>query len=100
MSDMMPSDPAPPPEVKFLKILTTTLAGVMIFGLLTIIFLLVTRLPGATKLPALPAAIALPSGEKAETVTFGRGFTVVVTESGRVLVYRPDGGLAQDVALK
>lgn len=99
----MPSDPAPPPEVKFLKILTTTLAGVMIFGLLTIIFLLVTRLPGATKLPALPAlpaAIALPAGEKAETVTFGKGFTVVVTESGRVLVYRPDGGLAQDVALK
>ncbi|ADE86538.1 DUF6476 family protein [Rhodobacter capsulatus] len=100
MSDMMPSDPAPPPEVKFLKILTTTLAGVMIFGLLTIIFLLVTRLPGATKLPALPAAITLPAGEKAEAVTFGRGFTVVVTESGRVLVYRPDGGLAQDVALK
>ena len=95
----MPSDPAPPPEVKFLKILTTTLAGVMIFGLLTIIFLLVTRLPGATKLPALPAAIALPAGEKAETVTFGKGFTVVVTESGRVLVYRPDGKLAQDVTL-
>ena len=99
MSDMMPSDPAPPPEVKFLKILTTTLAGVMIFGLLTIIFLLVTRLPGATKLPALPAAITLPAGEKAETVTFGKGFTVVVTESGRVLVYRPDGKLAQDVTL-
>lgn len=96
----MPSDPAPPPEVKFLKILTTTLAGVMIFGLLTIIFLLVTRLPGATKLPALPEAITLPAGEKGETVTFGKGFTVVVTESGRVLVYRSDGALAQDVALK
>ena len=100
MSDMMPSDPAPPPEVRFLKLLTTTLAGVMIFGLLTIIFLLVTRLPGATKLPQLPATITLPAGEKAETVTFGKGFTVVVTESGRVLVYRANGKLAQDVALK
>jgi len=100
MSDMMPPDPAPPPEVKFLKILTTTLAGVMIFGLLTIIGLLVTRLPGASKLPELPATIALPAGEKAETLTFGRGFTVIVTQNGRVLVYRPDGSLAQDVALE
>ncbi|SOC05143.1 hypothetical protein SAMN05877831_104116 [Rhodobacter maris] len=96
----MPSDPAPPPEVRFLKLLTTTLAGVMIVGLVTIIGLLVTRLPRAPVLPRLPEQIVLPDGVKAETVTFGRGFTVVVSDTGRVLVYRPDGALVQDVALE
>ena len=106
----MPSNPVPqppetpppeplPPEVRFLKLLTTVLAGVMIFGLLTIIGLLVTRLPGATKLPQLPAQITLPEGTKAETVTFGKTFTVVVTQEGRVLLYTADGALAQDVPL-
>ena len=111
----MPSDPVPqpqqtqpqrtpppeqlPPEVRFLKLLTTVLAGVMIFGLLTIIGLLVTRLPGATKLPQLPAQITLPEGAKAETVTFGKTFTVVVTQEGRVLLYTAEGALAQDVPL-
>lgn len=71
----------------------------MIFGLLTIVGLLVTRLPGAAHLPDLPAAIHLPDGAKAETVTFGKGFTVVVTDTGRVLVYRPDGTLVQDIPL-
>jgi hypothetical protein len=99
MSDMLPSDPAPPPEVRFLKILVTALAGTMIVGLVTIIGLLVTRLPGAGKLPVLPEAIQLPAGSRAETVTFGKGFTVVVTDAGRVLVYRRDGSLAQDVPL-
>ncbi|MBZ4023227.1 hypothetical protein CKO11_12240 [Rhodobacter sp. TJ_12] len=99
MSDMMPSDPAPPPEVRFLKLLTTTLAGVMIVGLVTIIGLLVTRLPKGPVLPDLPARIVLPEGVKAETVTFGKGFTVVVSDAGRVLVYRADGALVQDVPL-
>ncbi len=106
----MPSDPVPPspetqapelppPEVRFLKLLTTVLAGVMIFGLLTIIGLLVTRLPGAAKLPRLPVQITLPEGARAETVTFGKTFTVVVTQEGRVLLYTADGRLAQDVPL-
>ncbi|HHX89647.1 MAG TPA: hypothetical protein GX700_07725, partial [Paracoccus sp.] len=40
-----PPPPGPlPPDLRFLKLLVTTLAGVMILGLVTIVALLVIRL--------------------------------------------------------
>lgn len=89
-----------PPEIRFLKTLVTALTGTMILGLVAIIGLLVTRLPGAAPLPELPAAITLPAGERVEALTFAQGFTLVVTASGRVLVYRANGTLAQELALE
>lgn len=87
-----------PPDLRFLKRLVTVLTAVMIAGLLTIVALLVIRLgQPAAAIPALPAAITLPAGETAGAVTFAKGYTVVVTEAGRVLVYGADGGLRQDV---
>ncbi|WP_235820057.1 DUF6476 family protein [Phaeovulum veldkampii] len=119
MSDMMPSDPnpaqpqnAPLPEVRFLKILVTALAATMIVGLVTIVTLLVIRLPGGGAqapqagvaaggqtgaLPALPASITLPDGAEVQAVTFARDLLVVVTASGEVLIYTPDGHLRQRV---
>lgn len=98
----MPSDgpeaAPPPPEIRFLKILVTVLTGTMIAGLLAIIALLVIRLPGGgAALPALPASIALPEGAMADAVTFARGYTVVVTDRGEVLVYDARGQLRQSV---
>lgn len=81
-----------------LKALVILLTLSMIGGVITVVWLLVTRMPGATApLPRLPEAIALPAGEKASAVTFGQGWTAVVTVSGRILIYGTDGSLRQEV---
>lgn len=100
MSDMVPSDPAPVPEIRFLKLLVTALTATMIVGLVAIVALLVIRLPGQATLPALPETIQLPEGAEVQAVTFARDYTVVVTGAGAVLLYRPDGSLAQTVVLE
>lgn len=103
MSDMLPSDKtetetAPLPEIRFLKLLVTVLTGTMIAGLLAIIALFVIRLPGGGgTLPVLPAEIALPEGEVPAALTFAKGYTVVVTQSGQILLYGADGSLRQSV---
>lgn len=102
MSDMMPSDgpQAPLPEIRFLKILVTALTVTMIAGLVTIVALLVIRLPDGAPLPELPAAIRLPDGAKAEAVTFARKALIVLTDRGDVLIYAPDGQLLRQIRLE
>ncbi|WP_241648354.1 DUF6476 family protein [Paenirhodobacter populi] len=92
---MTPSDPAevPVPLLRFLKLLVTALAVTMILGLVAIIWLLVTRLPGAPVLPPLPEAIQLPEGATARSLSFAGDRIVVLTQDDRVLVYRADGTL-------
>jgi len=85
--------PTLPADLRFLKLLVTTLMGVMILGLLAITWLLVTRL-GAPPLPALPASVLLPEGARPAAVTFARDGLVVVTDQGVVLVYPAAGGEA------
>lgn len=108
MSDMTPSDPAPepplPPEIRFLKILVTALTVTMILGLVAIVGLLVIRLRAAPPvLPELPAAITLPEGTRAVSLSFaegaGGGRIVVLTADHRVLVYTPAGALLGDLPL-
>lgn len=96
MSDIDPvtgdpsSAPAPagvdPGLLRFLRILVTALTGTMIVGVIAVVYLLVTRLPGALDRPTLPAAITLPDGAKAEAVTMGRGWVAVVTDQGEIVV--------------
>jgi hypothetical protein len=91
MSD--PDDNAPlPADLRFLKVLVTALAGVMMLGLLTIVWLLVTRLGAPTPLPTLPDTIALPDDARPAAVTFARDWLVVVTETGEILLYDRDSG--------
>ncbi|MDI3335358.1 DUF6476 family protein [Defluviimonas aestuarii] len=97
MSDMneAPTDAeqGTPPELRFLKVLVTTLAGTMILGLITIIFLFVTRLPDASApRPALPDGITLPDGAEAEAVTMGRGWIAVVTNADEILILDAESG--------
>ena len=94
-------DTAPPPELRFLKLLVTALAGTMIAGLITIIVLLVIRFPSVTAVrPTLPEHIALPEGLAAEAVTFGRGWIAVVTDTGELLVLdAATGALRQRFAI-
>lgn len=70
----------------------TTLAGVMILGLLAIVWLLVTRLGAPAPLPALPESVTLPEGATPAAVTFARDWLVVVTDTGSVLLYDRAGG--------
>lgn len=87
--------------LRWLKRLVTGLAVVMGVGILAIALVLWVRLgPGAAPqgaIPALPARIALPEGVRAQAVTFARDWTVVVTDSGEVLLYDRDGALRQRV---
>ncbi|WP_295534229.1 DUF6476 family protein [uncultured Thioclava sp.] len=101
MSDL-PDDDVPatlPPDLRFLKLLVTVLAGVMILGLVAIVTLLVIRLQTPSPLPQIPSQITLPAGAHPEAVTFARGYTVVVTDQGDVLVYSATGAQLAQVAI-
>ncbi len=70
----------------------------MIVGVITIVGLLVTRMPSEAG-PVLPENLTLPEGAKAEAVTVGTDFLLVVTTDGRALVYGRDGTFRQEIVL-
>ncbi len=75
----------------------------MILGLITLIALLVIRLPGGRApkpAPALPATVTLPAGTRAEAVTFGPGWIAVVTDRQEILILdAASGALRQRIAI-
>lgn len=74
---------------------------VMIGGVITVVGLLVTRMPQALHgVPALPEDIQMPDGAEAQAVTFGQGWIAVVTQDGRILVFNAEGRLQQEVRLE
>ena len=91
-------EPVEPANLKFLRLLVTTLTAIMIVGVLVVIALLVTRLRDTG--PSLPAEITLPDGAHATAFTQGQGWYAVVTEDNRLLVFnRTSGALVQEVAI-
>jgi Flp pilus assembly protein protease CpaA len=78
-------------------VLTLTMIG----GVITVVGLLVTRMPQAFQAPAptLPEDFTLPEGTEAEAVTFGTGWIAVVTTDDRILIFGRDGQLRQEVAI-
>jgi hypothetical protein len=99
----MDQDPPLPGSLRVLKWLVILLTLSMIGGVITIVAVIVTRMPAAlVGTPDLPAALTLPEGLSAGAVTFGQGFVAVVANGAdgqRILVYAPDGRLRQDVAV-
>ncbi len=94
-------DAALPPSLRLLKWLVVILTLTMIGGVITVVGLLVTRMPrsfGASA-PQVPTGLVLPAGKSAAAVTFGRGWIAVVTTDDRILVFGSDGSLRQDVAI-
>jgi len=91
-SDPPPPDPLPP-DLRFLKILVTTLAGVMILGLVTIIALLVIRLTAAPAPLALPDSITLPEGTAPQAVTLAPDAVIVLSETEILFFNRTTGQL-------
>ncbi|MGV6811105.1 MAG: DUF6476 family protein [Brevirhabdus sp.] len=99
--DEAPIPDALPGNLKFLRILVTILTATMIIGLLTIVGLLVMRFSGDAALPALPDAITLPDGAKAQAFTQGDGWYAVVTDQGEILIFdRVTGALRQTVVVE
>jgi len=91
-------EPVEPANLKFLRLLVTTLTAIMIVGVLVVIALLVTRLRDTG--PSLPAEITLPDRARATAFTQGQGWYAVVTEDNRLLVFnRTSGALVQEVAI-
>lgn len=88
-----------PASLVWLKGLVIVLMVTMILGVITVVFVLVTRMPDANALP-LPETITLPDGAVAQAVTVGPDWFAVVTTGGRILVYdRLSGALRQEVAI-
>jgi hypothetical protein len=92
-----------PPSLRFLKGLVITLTLTMIIGVITVVAVLVTRMPQSFSSPStgpgLPASITLPQGASAQAVTFGAGWVAVVTTDNRILIFSTDGTLRQEVPL-
>jgi Family of unknown function (DUF6476) len=104
------SDPAPPdiaseaplpPSLRFLKWLVIILTLTMIGGVITVVGLIVTRMPQAFTAtgPEVPDTLQLPAGTEAAAVTFGTDWIAVVTADDRILIYNPDGALRQEVRI-
>jgi hypothetical protein len=106
MASSPSQDPAPPaadlpPSLRFLKGLVIVLMITMILGVITVVWLLVTRMPGpggAAPLAA-PDRIRLPDGVSPRAVTMGGDWLAVVTSDDRILIYNRDGTLRQEVAV-
>ena len=103
--DQAPAPDGLPPSLSFLKWLVIVLTLTMIAGVITVVGLLVTRIPaglGRVPGPDLPATLALPKGMTAGAVTFGTGWIAVVARDDRgerILIYAADGTLRQEVPL-
>jgi hypothetical protein len=95
MSDMKTPEPA---NLRFLRILVTILTAVMICGLITIVALLVTRLP--SRAITLPDALAVPRDAEILSVTQAPGRWLATTTDGRLLVFAPDGTLSRTLLLE
>jgi hypothetical protein len=84
--------------LRLLRVLVTVLTGTMIVGIAALVLLLYLRLPGpATSAapPALPDAITLPEGARAQAVTAGPGWWAVVTQAGDILIYDASGAMTR-----
>lgn len=95
-------EPSLPPSLRLLKWLVVVLTLTMIGGVITVVALLVTRMPQsfATEGPKLPESITLPAGVTASAVTFGHDWIAVVTDDNHILILDQAGKLRQDIAIQ
>lgn len=94
-------DAALPPSLRLLKWLVIALTLSMIGAVITVLWLLVTRMPSTfgSPRPQIPDAVTLPPGKTASAVTFGQGWIAVVTTDDQILIFGTDGQLRQEVTI-
>lgn len=95
-----------PPSLRLLKVLVIALMLSLIAGVLAVVWLLVTQAPRLlapaappAPVPHVPDTLALPAGESPAAITFGKGWTAVVTESGRILIFDATNTLVQETGI-
>jgi len=99
--DNTPEQGGEPANLRFLRVLVTILTASMIAGLVTIIALIVIRVPKVMQSVPLPEAITLPDGAKASSFTQGPDWYAVVTRDDRILIFnRDDGKLRQEITIR
>lgn len=86
-----------PPSLRLLKWLVIVLTVTMILGVITVVGVLVTRMPSAAAPVTMPEQITLPDDVRPVAVTMGRDFVAVVTEDDRILIFGRDGSFRQEV---
>jgi hypothetical protein len=99
-----PNEAGVPGNLRFLKVLVTILTATMILGLLTIIVLIVIRVPNVVRVVEdqvpLPEVLTLPDGVTAEAVTLGGDWIAVVVSGDEILIFdRESGALRQRIAI-
>jgi Family of unknown function (DUF6476) len=99
MTETPLNEPELPPSLRLLKRLVTVLTVTMIVGVITVVGLLVIRMPQMTTTPILPSQLTLPDGAKAAAVTLGTGWIAVVTTDDRILIFDNAGNLRQNVKI-
>lgn len=98
--DKAPAPEGLPPSLRFLKALVIVLTLTMIGGVITVVALLVTRMPAAFQATVpLPDRITLPAGVRAAAVTQAPDWFAVVTTDNRILIFNRDGSLRQQVSI-
>lgn len=73
----------------------------MIIGVITVVAVLVTRMPGAMRTNlSLPDQINLPDGKSAQAFTQGVSWYAVVTDDDDILIYsRKTGAMVQQISI-
>ncbi len=99
--DTAPVPEGLPPSLRFLKALVIVLTLTLIVGVITIVWVIVTRMPQAIQgLPRMPESITLPDGTTATAFTQGDRWYAVVTADDRILIFdRATGALRQSVTI-
>jgi hypothetical protein len=99
MSDEHLQELPEPANLRFLRRLITVLTLTMIFGLLTIIGLIVMRFTGEVE-PPVPSEIVLPDGAKAQSFTLGSDWAAVVTQDDLIIIFdREDYSIRQTIQI-
>jgi hypothetical protein len=102
--DSLPENTGEPANLRFLRILVTILTASMIAGLVTIIVLIVIRVPNVIQAVKesvpLPDAISLPDGTTATAFTQAHDWYAVVTNDNQILIFnQTDGSLRQTIKI-
>jgi Flp pilus assembly protein protease CpaA len=96
--DDAPVTEALPPSLRFLKWLVIVLTLTMIGGVITVVAVIVTRMPqGMAAGPVLPDTLTLPPGTTAAAITAGAGWFAVVTTDDRILIFGRNGEMQQEI---
>lgn len=70
----------------------------MIAAVITIVAVIVTRMPDGNAIP-LPENLTLPDGAVAQSFTLGPDYIVITTTDRRILVFSRDGTFRKDMRL-